>query len=100
MAKHYTFFSITHTTDAWVPAYAAAVPDLVVKHGGRILVQASEPDRIEGESSDADPDFIAILEWPSKEAESAWLNDPDYAPHTKSRLEGAVNNTWSVPGLD
>ena len=33
MAKHYTFFSITHTTDAWVPAYAAAVPDLVVKHG-------------------------------------------------------------------
>jgi uncharacterized protein (DUF1330 family) len=48
MAKQYTFFSITHTTDAWVPAYAAAVPGLVVKHGGKILVQASEPERIEG----------------------------------------------------
>ena len=37
------------------------------------------------EPSDTDPDFIAIIEWPSKDAESAWLNDPDYVPHTKAR---------------
>ena len=100
MPEQYTFFSLTSTTDAWVPAYDAVVPGLVVKHGGRILVQASDPVRIEGEPSDADPEFIGLIVWPSKDAELAFLNDPDYAPHEKARLEQGVNNTWSVPGLD
>ena len=100
MAKQYGLYLLTPTTEAWLPDYMAAVPDLVMKHGGRILVSADKPNRIEGEPSDADPEFIGIIEWPSKEAESAFLNDPDYGPHTKARLAGAVNNTWSLPGLD
>jgi uncharacterized protein (DUF1330 family) len=100
MAKQFTVVSLTPTTDSWIPGYMAAVPALTEKHGGKYLVRAMGPERIEGAPSDADPAMIVILEWPSKDAESAFLSDPEYAPFHKARIDGAVNNAWSLPGLD
>lgn len=100
MAKHYTFFAITPTSDSWLRPYLAAVPQLVAKHGGRYIVAGAGPERVEGEPRDSDPAAVTILEWPSKQAETAFMTDPEYAPHLRARLEGGVNDAFSVPGVD
>lgn len=99
ISLHYTVVALTPNTDTWISDYMGAVPALVEKHGGRYIVQTPEYERIEGEGRETDPAMIVILEWPSKEAETAFVTDPDYAPHHKARLEGATNNSFSVPGV-
>ncbi len=76
-----------------------SVPALIEKHGGRYIVSTPEYERVEGEVRETDPAMIVILEWPSKEAETAFMTDPDYAPYHKARLEGATNNSFSMPGV-
>jgi uncharacterized protein (DUF1330 family) len=100
MANHYTAVALTPTADAWIPGYMENVPGLVAKHGGRYVVRADSYERIEGEAVGADPAMIVIIEWPSKEAETAFMTDPDYAPHHEARLSGATNNSFSLPGVD
>ncbi|MGI9621279.1 MAG: DUF1330 domain-containing protein [Acidimicrobiales bacterium] len=97
--SHYTAVALTPTTDTWIPAYMENVPALVARHGGRYVAQSDNYERIEGEASDTDPAMIVIIEWPNKDAESAFVADPDYAPHHAARLAGATNNSFSVPGL-
>ena len=99
MALHYTVVALTPTSDAWIPDYMGAVPALVEKHGGRYIIQTPEYKRIEGEARETDPAMIVILEWPSQEAETAFFADPGYAPYHKARLEGATNNSFSMPGV-
>ena len=99
MSLHYTVVALTPNNEAWIPDYMGAVPALIEKHGGRYIVQSTDYERIEGEARETDPLMIVILEWPSKEAETAFMTDPDYAPHHKARLEGATNAGFSVPGV-
>lgn len=82
-----------------MPDYLGAVPALVEKHGGRYIAQTPDYVRLEGEDSGNDPAMIVVLEWPSKDAETAFMTDPEYAPHHKARLEGATNHAFSVPGV-
>jgi len=97
---HYTAVALTPTTDAWIPGYMENVPEIVARHGGRYVVRADDYQRIEGEAAGADAAMIVIIEWPNKEAETAFMTDRDYAPYHEARLAGATNNSFSLPGLD
>ncbi len=53
---------------------------------------------MEGEKQDAG--LRVIIEWPSKEAAMAFINDPEYAPHLKARTEGSVSNHYLIEAKD
>ena len=57
--------------------YVAAIPTVFGKHGGRYLVQGTDPTVIEG---DWVPDRLVIIEFPSREDAQAFLADPEAQP--------------------
>jgi uncharacterized protein (DUF1330 family) len=95
---HYSVFMVTPTTDAWIPAYLEAVGPAVAKHGGKYLARTASHERIEG--TGASPGLIALLEWPSKEAATAFYKDPAYEPHLQARLAGASSDAFLIEGKD
>jgi uncharacterized protein (DUF1330 family) len=54
--------------------YIDAIPAFIEKHGGRYIVQGAEPTVMEGDWA---PERMVILEFPSREAATAFLDDPD-----------------------
>jgi len=54
--------------------YIAAIPDFIAKHGGRYIVRGVEPAVMEGDWA---PQRMVILEFPSRQAATAFLADPD-----------------------
>src|SRR5262249_47550296 len=84
--KTMTVYLIAHvkvTDDAWVPAYAASVHDIVHKHGGKDLSRSGNVKTLEGKPLDTT--LVALLQFPSAEAAEAFVNDPAYAPHAAAR---------------
>ena len=71
----YVIADIKVTNDAWVPAYAAEVHDIVHKHGGKYLSRSGNIQTLEG--APLDTTLIALIEFPSMEAVAAFANDPD-----------------------
>ena len=88
-----TVYLIAHikvTDDAWVPAYAASVHDIVHKHGGKYLSRSGNVKTLEGKPLDTT--LIALLQFPSAEAAEAFVNDPAYAPHAAARQGGCESH--------
>jgi uncharacterized protein (DUF1330 family) len=54
--------------------YVDAIPAFIAKHGGRYIVRGVEPTVMEGDWA---PERMVILEFPSREAATAFLADPD-----------------------
>lgn len=98
MAKYYSQVGLTLRSDAWIAPYLEAVPPIVARHGGRYLYRTAEFARIEGQGDD--PTILAMVEWPDRTAAEAFYADPDYQPYLASRLEGAANDMFLVPGLE
>ncbi|MGY9056931.1 MAG: DUF1330 domain-containing protein [Alphaproteobacteria bacterium] len=94
----YSIIGVTPTDSAWVPGYIGPVGELVAKHGGKYLARTASHERLEGEGGDAA--LRVIIEWPSKEAAHAFMNDPDYAPHLKARTEGSNSHHVLIEGKD
>jgi uncharacterized protein (DUF1330 family) len=95
---YYSVLDVTPTNDAWIPAYVPTATQLVAKHGGRYLSRTATHETVEGSS---DPVALrVIVEWPSKDAAMAFMNDPDYAPHLKARTEGSQSNHFLMAGKD
>ena len=94
----YSVLAVTPTTDAWIPDYLPAANKLVAKHGGKYLARTASHERLEGEGENAA--LRIILEWPSKEAAAAFMNDPDYAPHLGARTDGSVSHHFLIEGKD
>lgn len=95
--QHYSVVSVTPTTDAWIPAYLAAVGPLVAKHGGRYLARTASHKALEGAGA---PALQVILEWPSAAAEAAFYADPGYKAHLAARLAGSTSVWSSIEGKD
>src|SRR6516165_11496012 len=83
----YLIADVKVTDDAWVPAYAASVHDIVHKHGGKYLSRSGNVKTLEGKPLDTT--LIALLQFPSAEAAEAFVNDPEYAPHAAARQGGS-----------
>ncbi|MGI9202424.1 MAG: DUF1330 domain-containing protein [Woeseiaceae bacterium] len=95
---HYLIAQIKVTDDAWIPDYAANVHPIVEKHGGKYLSRSGNVTKIEGEKCDAD--LVAVIQFPSKEALTAFVADPAYAPYAASRQAGTDSQFIAIDDTD
>ncbi|MEM6498843.1 MAG: DUF1330 domain-containing protein [Pseudomonadota bacterium] len=96
--SYYSVLAVTPTTEDWIPAYIGPANALVAKHGGKYLARTAIHEQVEGEKQDAA--LRIIIQWPSKEAAMAFMNDPEYVPHLKARTEGSVSFHFIVEAKD
>jgi uncharacterized protein (DUF1330 family) len=94
----YVIADIKVTDGAWVPTYAAAVHDIVHKHGGKYLSRSGNVKTLEG--NPLDTTLIALLEFPSKEAVEAFAADPEYAPFAAARQMGSESRFQLIDDTD
>ena len=82
----YVIADIKVTDDKWIPQYTATVHELVQQHGGKYLARSGNVKTLEGKPLDTS--MIALLEFPSAEAASAFATDPKYTPFAAARRRG------------
>ena len=96
--KFYSVLDVTPTSEEWIPPYVPVANRLVAKYGGKYLARTASHEQLEGDKKEAG--LFAILEWPSKEAATAFMNDPEYKPHWEARLKGSVSHHFLIEGKD
>ena len=94
----YFIADIKVTDDKWIPAYAIAVHEIVHRHGGKYLASSGNVKTLEGVPLDTT--LIALIEFPSKEAVTAFATDPLYAPFAAARRSGSDSRLRLVGGDD
>ena len=67
--------------------YRKVAVQALAKHGGRIVVPPTKPERIEGDGEA--PQAIVLLSFPSADAARAWRDDPELAHIHAMRHAGA-----------
>lgn len=95
---YYSVLEVTPTNDEWVEDYIGPANKLVAQHGGKYLARTGSHERLEGTGEDAA--LRIIIEWPSKEAAVAFMNDPDYKPHLKARTAGSISHHFLIEAKD
>lgn len=68
--------------------YKAVAADALAKHGGKIVVPPTAPEKIEG-AAEA-PTAIVILSFTDATSARAWRDDPELASVHAMRREGTV----------
>lgn len=96
--KYYSVLAVTPTTDEWIADYIEPSNRLVAKHGGQYLARTATHEQIEGEQQDAA--LRIVIEWPSKEAAQAFMQDPEYVPHLEARTAGSESFHFLVEAKD
>ncbi|MFT6110448.1 MAG: hypothetical protein ACJA2W_003374 [Planctomycetota bacterium] len=94
----YLIADIKLTNEDWVPAYATHVHDIFGRYGGKYLARSGNVQTIEGEGLDTS--LLTILEFPSKDAVTAFSKDAEYAPHARARQAGSISRFHVVDGSD
>ena len=84
--------------DSWIPEYAAAVHDIVHRHGGKYLTRSGNITTLEGAESTAS--LVAIIEFPTGDALHAFVSDPDYAPYAQARQAGTDSHFIAIDDTD
>jgi len=95
---HFLIAQVTVTDDGWIPDYAAKVHDLAARHGGKYLSRSGNIETLEGPESTLT--LIAIIEFPSKEAMHAFIDDPEYAPFAAARQAGSDSRFLAIDDTD
>ena len=96
-----TFYSVrevTPTDNSWVADYIGPANALVAAHGGRYLARTASHQRLEGSGDNAA--LRIIIQWPSRQAAEAFMQDPAYAPHLLARTEGSISHHFLIEGKD
>lgn len=96
--SYYSILGVTPTNEEWIADYIVSATALVARHGGKYLARTASHERLEGVGDDSA--LRVIVEWPSREAAMAFMNDPDYAPHLEARTAGSVSQHFLVEGKD
>ena len=74
--------------------YSRRSAGAVGKHGGRV-VALGHLDRVQEGEPDVEPRRVMILvEWPSRQAFQAFLDDPEHADLHPLREDGTRNYLW------
>ena len=94
----YFIADIKVTDDNWIPSYAASVHEIVHKHGGKYLARSGNLKTLEGEPLDST--LIALIEFPSSAAVTAFLADPKYAPYAAARRAGSNSRVQLIDNTD
>lgn len=95
---YYSILAVTPTNEEWIPDYIVPANTLVAKHGGKYLARTATHEQIEGESQDAA--LRIVIEWPSRDAALAFMEDPQYVPHLKARTAGSNSVHFLVEAKD
>jgi len=95
---YYSVLAVSPTNQDWIPPYIEPVGEIIAKHGGKYLARTASHEQLEGEAQEAA--LRVILEWPSKEAAHAFMNDPDYAPHLAARTAGSDSYHFLIEATD
>ena len=95
---YYSVLAVTPTTQDWVPNYIGPATRLVAQHGGKYLARTANHERLEGEGENAA--LRIVIEWPSKEAALAFMNDPEYRPHLEARTAGSLSHHFLIEARD
>lgn len=96
--SYYSVLAVTPLNEAWIPDYLPSANTLVAKHGGTYLARTTSHQQVEGDAQDAA--LRIVIEWPSKEAALAFMNDPEYVPHLKARTDGSDSVHFLIEGKD
>ncbi|GJM45618.1 MAG: hypothetical protein DHS20C21_24600 [Gemmatimonadota bacterium] len=94
----YSVLAVTPTSENWIPGYTGAASKLVAKHGGKYLARTASHERLEGGGDD--DALRVIIEWPSREAAIAFMQDPDYIPLLEARTAGSDSRHVLIEGTD
>ncbi|MCI4680040.1 DUF1330 domain-containing protein [Rhodoblastus acidophilus] len=94
----YLIADVKVTDDKWLPSYAATVHGLVHRHGGKYLARSANVKTLEGRPLDAT--LVALIEFPSAEAATAFTGDPDYAPFAMARQRGSESRLHLIDDTD
>ncbi|MEN7343468.1 MAG: DUF1330 domain-containing protein [Pseudomonadota bacterium] len=95
---YFSVLAVTPTNDRWVANYLPVANALVAKHGGRYLARTSRHERLEGQGDDAA--LRIVIEWPTRGAAIAFMEDPLYAPHLAARKRGSVSHHFLIEATD
>jgi uncharacterized protein (DUF1330 family) len=96
--KYYAVAEMNITDRAWVADYVRDVTPMVQRHGGRYLARTSTVEKLEGERTP--PQVFLLVEWPSREAATAFYESEEYRPYRESRIAGALNEFVLLAGED
>ena len=96
--KHYAVAEINITDPAWIREYVTDTTRLVERFGGRYLARTPNLEKLEGERPA--PEVLLIIEWPSKEAATAFYTSDEYRPLRERRRSGSTGEFLLVAGDD
>ena len=94
----YLIAQVKVTDDAWLPAYAAKVHDIVHRHGGEYLARSANIVPIEGDAPDAT--VIGILKFPTRADAENFASDTEYAPFARARQAGSLSQFYVIDDTD
>ena len=75
--------------------YIERIPELIKKHGGRYIVQGTQPSVVEG---DWHPERLVIIEFPSKGSAEYFLQDPEAKALFAIRHQTTISKLVLVEG--
>ncbi len=78
--------------------YMALAEESIVRHGGRYIARAAEPDVPEGEWDAGRK--VVIVEFPTMEQLKSWYTSEDYAKALAKRNTALDRRLLFVPGLE
>jgi len=73
----------------WIKTYRAPVTALIARQGGKYLARGSTCRWEMLEGNQPDITGVALIEFPSMDAERAWHRDPEYRPYIGLRRTGS-----------
>ncbi len=95
---YYSALAVTPTSEDWITGYLPAANTLVAEHRGRYLARTASHERLEGNGEGAA--LRIIIEWPSRDAAEAFMNDPVYRSHLEARTAGSNSHHFLIEGKD
>jgi uncharacterized protein (DUF1330 family) len=96
--RYYTVAEMEITDPKWIRDYVAKVTGMVERRGGRYLARTGEIEKFEDERKV--PQFMVLIEWPSKEVAEEFFASEEYRPYREERGQGARNEFLLVAGED
>lgn len=95
---YYSVLAVTPTSEDWIPDYIGPANALVAEYGGKYLARTATHEQIEGDDQPAA--LRIIIEWPSKEAATGFMDDERYVPHLKARTAGSESYHFLIEAKD
>lgn len=96
--KYYAYGEITLKHGGWVKEYLRGINAFIDKHGGRVLSRSINMEKLEGVRPL--PTNVILIEFPDRASALRFIDDPDYQPLRRLRVEGSDSEFTLFPAED